>query len=135
MTKYIILLFLAISSVAAQGTPPVAQTNIVRLETARLVWDANTATNISGYLVEMLTGGPEAVSKFTTNTFMRVLDLRPSITNGLHTFRVSAVNTHGFEGPFAEASTNLVRGPTIVLNLRLESSGGSATATATATVK
>ena len=121
MKKCIItLLFIAFSaSVFAQGIPPVVQTNIVRLDQKVLLeWEKNPEPDIAGYFVQMLTGG-ELSERFTTNTFIPVLSMRPGMTNGPHSFRVFAVNTLGVRSePSAILTTNLVRPPSIVVKVR-----------------
>lgn len=117
--KLTFILFASCWMALAQGTPPSVQTNIVRLDQKVILeWDKNPEPDIAGYFVQMLTGG-ELSERFTTNTFIPVLSMRPGMTNGPHSFRVFAVNTSGLRSePSLILTTNLVRPPSIVVKIR-----------------
>jgi hypothetical protein len=108
-------------NVFSQGTPPVVRTDIVKLTPqTRLIWQPNPpAEQIAGYWAAMKQGTNEWRA-FTTNTFMPLLTLNSNLVSGSYDFAVTAVNTAGLESASSPFTTNVVRPPSVVVNVRIE---------------
>lgn len=118
--KSLILAVLLSAAAAAQGAPPVVQTNIVRLAPQTAVkWQKSPEADVVGYWVTMVRG-TNTWRSFTTNTSMPLLTLNSNLMSGPATFLVSAVNDAGLEGPSAPMTTNIVKAPSLVVNVRVE---------------
>lgn len=122
MKRLILAAIIALSAVnlLAQGVPPVVQTNIVRLSPKlHLRWQKNPEPDVAGYWVK-LAQGTNSWRAFTTNTSIPVLSVSSELVNGPTAISVAAVNKWNMEGAAATVTTNLVKPPTLVVNVRFE---------------